>query len=358
MDLFQLTLQVQYNCDVSDAQHAGIYSICGLALRLRDLYKWDRQLPPWKEDEANEVLEWIGRREALWESLEKARFQPLTINGQQFDPFDTESINALLLRHNFFYGAGYAHSLKPTFFMAEIKKRQTVRGRTVWHLGRESARDLLTLPAFAQDDQVVLRTEAARMFLWDQIAYIPNSGRPALAFALTACCNLPVSNAKGIRQHLDTILKVQQNTYIRHELSELDEQIFDHATWRQMMAEFPHTAVELLIRTLKDILADTASHGPLHHFCLHRDKPAIGFYMAFSSGLAPHLFTELNEGFAIFRENGSWATMQNAVTAVHQKAVAYTQEIIEIYSKGCIKKDPSWTQATIEETLNKRGVLK
>jgi len=28
--------QVLKNCEISDAQHAGLFSICGLALRLRD----------------------------------------------------------------------------------------------------------------------------------------------------------------------------------------------------------------------------------------------------------------------------------------------------------------------------------
>ncbi len=356
MDITEIARQVQYNCDVSDARHAGIYSICGLAMRLRDLYKWDRQLPPWKEDEAGMVLDWIGQRETLWESLENAEFEPLSIDGHQFDPFDTQAINDVLAPRDYFYGAGYAHSLKPTFFLAGIEKRQTIRNYPVWYLGRELARDLLTLPAFAQDDQVVLRTEAARMFLWDQIAYISNSSRPALAFALAACCNLPDTNEKGIRQHLNTILKVQQNTYVQHELSELDEPVFDHATWRQMMADFPHTAVELLIRTLKDTLADTAPQGPLAQFVTDRNKAGLGFYMAFLGGLAPHLFCELKSGFARFVQTGDWQKMAQAVTTVHDKAADYTRQIIDIYTQGCLIKDTASIQAEIEKTLVERGV--
>jgi hypothetical protein len=179
MDFTRLTRQVKYNCDVSDARHGGLYTICGLAMRLRDLYKWDHRLAPWQEHEAGRVLEWIGRREALWESLAEAEFQPLTIDGRAFEVFDSQAINAVLVPRGLFYGAGYAHSLKPTFFLAEVDRCDTLHGRTVLRLGRELARDLLTLPAFSQDDQVVLRTEAARMYLWDQIAYISNSGRPA-----------------------------------------------------------------------------------------------------------------------------------------------------------------------------------
>jgi len=114
IDLDRLTRQVLHNCDVSDALHAGIYSVCGLAMRLRDLYKWERRLAPWEEHEAGPVLDWIGKREDLWESLADAQYQPLSIDDREFDRFDCNGINTVLEPHGLFYGAGYAHSLKPT----------------------------------------------------------------------------------------------------------------------------------------------------------------------------------------------------------------------------------------------------
>jgi hypothetical protein len=356
MNISAITQQVLHNCNISDARHAGIYSVCGLAMRLRDLYKWDRRLPPWEEHASGPVLEWIGKREDLWESLADEPYLPLTIAGSNFDAFDSAGINAVLTPHGLFYGAGYAHSLKPTFFLAEIEERQTIHGRTVWRLGRELARDLLTLPAFSQDDQVVLRSEAARMFLWDQMAYLSSAGRPALTFALAACCNLPDTDLKGIRPHLDAILNIQQTTYIRHELSELEDLVFERAVWRQMLADYPHTAVELLIRTLKDILADTAPQGPLRYLIDHHERAGIGFYMAFSNGLVPLLFSELRAGFDRFLEGGDWDDLERAVLSVYQKAGAYTREIIQIDALGRQKQDPSWTQKAIEETLYARGL--
>ena len=43
--------------------------MCGLLLRLRDLYKWEHGMPPWIEAEAPEVLGWIEERENLWEEI-------------------------------------------------------------------------------------------------------------------------------------------------------------------------------------------------------------------------------------------------------------------------------------------------
>lgn len=356
MDIDRIIGQVKHNCDVSDAHHAGIYSICGLAMRLRDLYKWDRRLSPWQEHEAKTVLEWIGQREDLWESLADDDYWPLTLDGKEVDPFDTEQINAVLTPHGHFYGAGYAHSLKPTFFLARIDARFELDGKTVWQLGRELARDLLTLPAFTQDGQVVLRREAALMFLWDQMAYISNSGREALAFALAACCNLPDTDLKGIRRHLEAIFQIQQMTYIRHELGEMDEQEFDAATWRRMLADFPHTAVELLIRTLKDVLADTGPQGPLNHFIAEHHQAGLGFYIAFSSGLVPALFGELKSGFDRFLKTDDWNVVRSAVEQVHRKAADYSREVVALYAAGQRKNDLPWARNAIEETLHAKGV--
>ncbi len=256
-----LTEQVLYNCDVSDARHAGIYSICGLALRLRDLFKWERQMPPWLEGAPGEVLDWIGRKEEIWETLLESDYRPLTIDGRGYDPFDTRAINAVVSGQGLFYGAGYAHSLKPTFFLARIRGRQSIEGRTIWHLGRELARDLLTLPAFSQDDEIVLRAESAAVHLWDQIAYIGNSGRPALAYALQACCGIADTEPKTVRDHFDRILAAQQLLHLRHELSELEENVFERALWRRMISDFPHTPVELADRT-----ARRRCVGALHGF--------------------------------------------------------------------------------------------
>ena len=63
MDIAQLQRQIQTNCDISDAHHAGLYSLCGLLLRMRDLYKWEQNLLPWQEPEPATLLEWVDTRE-------------------------------------------------------------------------------------------------------------------------------------------------------------------------------------------------------------------------------------------------------------------------------------------------------
>jgi len=65
LNIDDITRQVLYNCDISYAYHAGLFSICGLALRLRDLYKWEKGLPAWEESDSSEVLEWIENKKLV-----------------------------------------------------------------------------------------------------------------------------------------------------------------------------------------------------------------------------------------------------------------------------------------------------
>ena len=69
LELDPIIAQVKENCDIADANHAGLYSICGLAMRLRDLYKWDMGLEAWMEGSSSEVLAWIGEKERKWDKL-------------------------------------------------------------------------------------------------------------------------------------------------------------------------------------------------------------------------------------------------------------------------------------------------
>jgi hypothetical protein len=160
--------QVLKNCEISDAQHAGLFSICGLALRLRDLYKWENDLNPWEEKDSSEMLDWIAAKEQLWEKLAEKKYADLSIGGKYYNRFNTAEINAVLEPHGILYGAGYAYSLKPTFFLAAIKDKSQTDGYTVYTLKRELARDLLTLPVLSQDNLILLRTDSARLFIWEK----------------------------------------------------------------------------------------------------------------------------------------------------------------------------------------------
>jgi hypothetical protein len=342
--------QVLYNCNISDAQHAGLYSICGLALRLRDLFKWEKRLPPWQEKEAAEVLDWIGEREQRWAELEDRSYRAIRIDNNLYDAFDTDGINAALAPLNFFYGAGYARSLKPTFFLAAIDQRCVIQGHAVYVLGRELARDLLTLPALSQDQVILLRKESAQYYLWDQITYVKKSGRPALGLALESC-GLVSRSSEALKEHFESIFRAQTETYIYHELGELQEHGIDRNAWRELLSDFARTPIELLARAVKDLLADTSVSGTLRHIIAQRKTAALAFYVAFFDGLGKVLFPELIAGFDSFYIRRDWQALESIVMTGYHTAKSFAGKMLDIFYEGKQRQDSAWCAREMDQRL-------
>jgi hypothetical protein len=350
LNIDDITRQVLHNCDISDGHHAGMFSICGLALRLRDLYKWEQGLPPWEERDSSEILEWIAAKENKWETYADTDFGEISINGKKFSPFDASGINAVLEPHNFLYGAGYARSLKPTFFLAAIEEKSTIDETPIYTLGRELARDLLTIPALSQEDCVLLRQESARLFLWDSIFYIKKSARPALKFALDSC-GIKDQQPKALRRKLAAILAAQKATYIYHEVGELKDTVFDRSLWREIIAEFPYSPVEYLARAVKDLLADTNDFGTLRHIIRERQTASLAFYAAFLDGLVKEIFPELPAAFQLFMQTDDWGMIEQAVSGGRRTAINHAEIIMDLYRAGVRRNDLKWAAEHIQQKL-------
>jgi len=341
-----LAAQVQANCNISDAIHAGVFSICGLALRMRDLYKWEKRLPPWKEKAEEDILDWIGRREDAWDEVRESPYQPIMVVDTHYDVFDTAGINRALEPTGLFYGAGYAYSLKPTFFLARITREQQIDRQRVLQLGKELARDLLTLPAMSRDGVIVLRAEAARMYLWDQIQYLKKSGKPYLQYALELCG--VTENSQGtLRRVLPVLFEAQTETYIHHEVGEMTDQVFDRDTWQQIIADYPHTPVELLARAVKDLLADTSENGTLQYLVKSRKTVSLALYAAFLDGLGREFFPEFRPAFSRYMERGDMAAVIQAVAIGYRNARTMAQDIIQLYRSEKDKKGKTWVAEEI-----------
>jgi len=321
-----------------------------LALRLRDLYKWQMGLAPWEDKDSSEILDWIEQKENTWDGLGDKDFADLSILGNAYDPFDTAAVNAVLEPRGFFYGAGLGRSLKPTFFLARIEDKRQINGHPVYFLGHELARDLFTMPALNQDQSVVLRKETASLFLWDQITYMRESGRFALQFGMKQC-DLKDGDPGALREGLKTVLAAHEDTYIYHEIGEMHDAIFDRQSWREVIAAYPHTPVELLARAVKDLLADTNAFGTLRHITRERKTAALAFYVAFFHGLPKTLFPELIEAFKRFVSTSDWQIVEEAVSRGHDTVKAHAETIMELYASGKQKGAQQWAKEEIEKQL-------
>lgn len=351
-NLQHITAQVQHNCTISDSRYAGLYSVCGLALRLRDQYKWEKGLDPWVEKEPSEVLDWIGRKEEAWEVLSDRPFNNLLVFGNTYDPFDTRALNRVLHRHGIYYGAGFGPRLKPTFFLSDIENETRINGFSVITLGQERARDLFAAPALTQNGSIIIRKKTAQAILWDQIAYVKKSGRQALQYALKHY-GLDKNDQAALQPNLPKLTQEMMGTYLYHETGEISEKVFDREVWREIIGTYPQSPTELFARAIKDLLADTGEKGTLNYIVSNKKSAALGFYIAFQAGVSTVLFPEVVSAFNAFLEEENWDVIDEATVAGYEKACRLAVQITELFKKGKEKSDFEWAEKEIENKLIK-----
>ena len=307
---------IKYNCDISDARDNGIYSICTLVLKLRNLFKWEKRLEPWQEPDSPVLLDWIAAKEEYWESIQEESFLQIPINCEKVDPFLLSTINEYLASGKHVYGAGYGRSMKAVFFIAEVLENRVVEGTPVLILGEEKARELSSPFAMLQDDVIYIRKEPLRFFFWDQIQELNPSNKAAMLQALS-CYGLMTDDCSTFdRQRLidvfDTIIDKELDIFIYHEVGENQKNLLDSSMLKKIISVFPATALELVARSVKDILADTHSKGLLGHVLASEKKSSLGFYISFLDGMRKLLFPEIIEASKQFWGSGDWSLIEKA----------------------------------------------
>ncbi len=330
---------VQLNCDISDARDHGIYSICILVLRLRSLYKWEKEIEPWDEPEPSVMLDWIDTREQYWDTLLDRDFTPIEMNGSVYDPFDTSSINDHLIKNGLFYGAGCGQSMKSIFFVAEILEEYQVGLNRVIILGREFARELAGPFALRQNGSIIIRREPLKHFLTNHLQDILPSAREVMAEVFrkyspgNKSCTLP---KEAIKLHLNTIINQEIPVFIHHEIGETQNTPLSGETFQRIISDFPDSLVEFFCRAVKDILADTHKNGMLGFIIQEQRQQSLGLYLSFLNGIRRLLFPEIAEAIENFllHGQGNWQTIEQARKTGWNNNFERAEQIIEIVNSS------------------------
>lgn len=305
---------VQHNCNISDARDNGIYSICMLVLKLRNLYKWEHGIEPWQEPDSGELLDWIDAKEKYWETITEQSYLPLDLNAGCHEPFELHDVNNQLKDKGLLYGAGYGRSLKSIFFLAEKSREFSVEGCPVIILGREKARELSSPFAMLQEGTILIRRDPLRYFFWDHIQEIRSSCKKSLhhALSLYGIVKDGQLDQQAFRAKLDTIVEEEIPIFIYHEVGETKQQTFDSETLRKIVAVFPDSVIEYVARAVKDVLADTHPEGMLQFIIREKRAGSLGFYVGFLAGLRRLLSPQILDSFAGVTEDGDWGGVEKA----------------------------------------------
>ncbi len=353
VDINYIAAQVKENCDISDAKYSGIYSVCGLALRLRDFYRWEKRIEPWGAVPSAGILNWIGEKESKWERIKDNDFKSLEISGNKYPPFETLAINNILKPQGYLYAAGYAHAMKPTFFLAEIRESFQISECNVYILDRELARDLFTAPTLLQGNDIFARRECIRYFLWDKIQEVGQSGKEMLEFALEVYDidheEIRV-NPDKIKNKLQRLADSELETYIYHEIGEAYDDVFVREEWKEIISSFPYTGIEAFTRAVKDVLSDTNDKGRLRYIIDRKRQGSLGFYVSFLRGFSRLIFPEIISSFWEFRKTGDWDIIEETRNIGHNNARDFAQELTQIYRTGKAM-GKEWIKEEINKTL-------
>jgi hypothetical protein len=334
MDITDVARQVQRNCEISDAEHWGSYTICGLLIRLMDLYRWSKGIEPWVKIENPLLMDFVGEKEKEWEKLRGRGFGNIVIDGTEFDAFDAEGINDVVGPWGFIYGAGYATAMKPSFFLAKKEETRTQDGLRIIIAGRELARDLITMPAMLLGDTIFVRTEPARSFMWGKIAEFGFSGNESLKKAFSYYgVDIDSANPKDV----DMVARRELESYIRHEIGECADTTFPWERWEEIVSAHPLTLLEKFARLLKDILADTNVKGTLRYIIDTKNRGSLGFYAALQSELVKTIFPEVVRAIDSFE--GEWSKIEEARKMVRGRASEFAGKLIEMYDGGMSPED-------------------
>ena len=308
--------QVRWNCRLASAGGAGYYSLCGLLLRLRQLYKWEHGLSPWQEPDADAVLAWVAEQERIWDSLEDAPWQPLYWGAGSFEPQEVDGVNRLLLPLGLAYGAGLSRGLRPTFFLGELAEVRKEGDLTILILGRELARDLDGTPALCQGSLIYARKEALGYYVWDRLADPVQQNNEFLKIALAghrlALQDL-LKDPEAHQEQFQALLAAELETAIHHEIGEAREPSLRQAL-PAILASYPQTRVEHWARGLKDALAEVNEWGRLAFLIETRNLSSLALMLAWRPGLYPLLLPELEPAFCRVSTQGDWQALEEART--------------------------------------------
>ena len=282
---------VQHNCDVSDAQYAGSYTLCVYLMHMREYFRWERQLEPDAVLRADEVGNWVQKRENYWDTLEDASYRPLPLPGQWVDAFDVAAVNAWLVPLGYGYSAGIGRFGKPIFFVGHLTALESGEGYRLLCTGSEQAREIIAPVAMTRGNTIWIRRESLRRVLWEMIEEW-RWKKPRNAMFRTLESYGFTDDAQGA---LERMVEAFSETAILHELGErvCGQQL--GSDWEDMLSSTDDQATEALIRAVRDHLADCFMVLPA--LLAQEERAPLHFYFATMTGLRRQLFPALVDAY-------------------------------------------------------------
>jgi hypothetical protein len=316
---------IRYNCHISDARHATDFTLCVYLLKMREFFRWENSLPFSAPLPHGELTDWLTERERLWETLGEQAFAPVPVGDREYDPFDADTINDQLNNLGYVYSSGIGRNLKPHFFIGSLEETRQHNGYTLYLSGREYARDLSAPPAMSLGSNIFIRRESLRRMLWEKIEEW-RWNRPANAMQEAIAC-YDFDNSPDAA--LDRMTANETRSIMLHEIGEvMAGELLGH-DWEGLLVSIPHCKAELLVRAVRDHLADSLSTLPA---LLKDANPAtLHFYIANLGNLRKSLYPALLGAYETWAQTGNSSDLADVACKGREHWTALAGDILVLY---------------------------
>jgi len=335
-DFDTLVGHVQQNCDISDARHAGNYSMCTFLLKMREYYRWRKDIPLSSVIQRDDVGEWLVNHEQHWDVLDDSDYGGIPLNGACVDPFDTDAINQDLIDAGYVYSSGQGLFSKPHFFIGELLRHQQHDGIDVYFSGKEYARDLTAPPAMLRDDKIFIRTQSIRRFIWEKIE--ENRWRrlkesPIIQSAL--CYGIDIrkkdlSHAK-MESLLDQMTETESHSALQHEFGEVAAGKILTAQWEDLISSIAGSKAEHIARAVRDHYADALSTLPW--LIKPENEAALHFYFGNFTGLRKLLFPNALEAYHQWLDTDNVSQLKSICLESAEHWLQQSQQLLALHAK-------------------------
>lgn len=329
-----LAQTVQTNCHISDARHAGSYSMCVFLLKMREYFRWEHQIPLSHKLEKAAIGAWLQEKEQSWEGFEDHPYEPLQLERGETDPFNAKQINEELIPLGYIYSSGYGVFNKPHFFLGQLKRTYQHNGVTIYIAAREYARDLVAPPAMSQGDTIFIREESLRRMIWEKIEEWQWKQDQDTAMARVLGF---YRKEQDVERILDHLCENESNNVLLHEVGEAQAGKLLGHEWEEMLNDIPRSKTELQLRAVRDHLADCLSTLP----ALLEDEniPSLHFYFANFTGMRKELFPSAVQAYKRWVQTGKLTPIENLATAGRKHWADMASELLAAWRDLSGKED-------------------
>lgn len=304
LDIARLQTAVQKNCTISDARFSREYSLCIYLLRLREFYRWQKEIPLGDPIDQRDLGNWVSETEAHWDEIEDDEYQRVPVGNKLFDPFAADNINEQLKGHGLIYSAGIGRLGQPHFLLAKQTSRSVTAQYSCIECDQELARDTITLPAMVQHNTIYIRHESFRQLIWQMVDEWNLHQSPGPMARLIDRYNIAEND--NVAHAIDKAARELSCLLLYHEKGEIAAGERLGPEFSEMTVAFHRKTGEMQIRAVRDLLADALSTWPM---IVNEDKQHspryLDFWLTSLNGYREKLFNLAPPDSSLFSENGS-----------------------------------------------------